>query len=418
MQSDGENMELRPHELSLLNQIGREFSSTLDLRIIIGRVMSRVKEVLNCEASSVILYDEIKDSLVFYAASGAGAREVTGLAIPKGRGIAGWVYVHGSPIVVSDASTDNRFYSGIDKITGIATRSLICVPIQKNDRVLGVIEGINKEGSFDQRDLEMLAAIAHLAAIAIENSKTHENLERTNSEILEVNRELEEFVHIVSHDLQAPLVSIGGYAKLIRKEIGDLLSRNSNLDTYLERIEASCGNTLRFVRRLLDYSRLRNSSIVIDVFNPLGVLGEVQEQLREEIERRGATLIHPKDFPTIRYDRTLFHHVLLNLIQNSLKYASPGVPGNQNGEDFVIEVGYHEEVYEFHFFVRDSGPGLSKDDQKKIFNIYERGGSSELTNGYGIGLAFVKKAVQMMNGTVWVESRKGSGTTFSFSVKR
>jgi signal transduction histidine kinase len=443
MKTEDGDMELRPQELSLLNQIGREFSSTLDLRIIIGRVMSRVKEVLGCDASSVILYDEIKDSLVFYAASGVGAREVTGLAIPKGRGIAGWVYVHGSPIVVSDAANDSRFYPGIDKITGIATRSLICVPIQKNDRVLGVIEGINKEGTFDQKDLEMLTAIAHLAAIAIENSKTHENLERKNSELLDVNREMEEFVHIVSHDLQAPLVSIGGYVNLIEKEVANQLRQNGTLQGYLERIEVSCKSTLQFVRRLLDYSRLRNSSIVIDVFSPLGVLNEVKEQLREEIEQDGATFIHPRDLPTIRYDRTLFHHILLNLIQNSLKYASPSAPGTSapgtsalgtsalgtsapgtsapgasHSEDFIIEVGCHEEAYEYHFFVRDSGPGLSKEDQKRIFNIYERGGSSELTNGYGIGLAFVKKAVQMMNGTVWVESRKGSGTTFFFSVKR
>ena len=419
MQTGDENMDMKAEELSLLNRIGKEFSSTLDLRVVIGRVMSRVKEVLSCEASSVILYDEIKDSLVFYAASGAGAREVTGLSIPKGRGIAGWVYVHGSPLIVHDASNDSRFYPGIDRITGIATKSLICVPITKDDRMLGVIEGINKEyGDFDQKDIEMLTAIAQLAAISIENSKVHEKLERKNSELIQVNREMEEFVHIVSHDLQAPLIAIEGYASLIKSEMGDLLHRDIALKGYLERIEMNCRNTLQFVRRLLDYSRLKRSSIVIDVFNPLGVLREVQEQLRTEIERRKVRLIYPKNFPIIRHDRSLFHHILLNLIQNSLKYANSDYQGHAHAEEPVIEVGFREEEYEFHFFVRDSGPGLSKEDQKRIFNIYERGGNSEISNGYGIGLAFVKKAVQMLNGTVWVESKRGAGTTFYFSVKR
>jgi signal transduction histidine kinase len=418
MAKSDNNNHLGPHDLGLLNQIGREFASTLDLRIVIGRVMSRVKEVLDCRASSVILYDEVKDTLVFYAASGAGAREVMGLTIPKGRGIAGWVYVHGSPIIISDAAEDARFYSGIDRITGVETKTLICVPIKKDDRTLGVIEGLNKvRDTFDQKDLDMLNAISQLAAIAIENSKNHANLERRNSDLMQQNRELEEFVHIVSHDLQTPLVSIEGYSRLIRAEVSDLQHANAAVDAYLERIEENCKNTLQFVRRLLEYSKLRNKSIVIDVFNPLGVLGEVLEQLRDVIEERRAQLIYPNSFPTVRYDRSLFHHILLNLIQNSLKYASVSNGGTQS-EPPTIEVGVEEEEYEYHFYVRDNGPGLSKEDQRRIFNIYERGGTAELTDGYGIGLAFVKKAVQLMNGTVWVESRKGEGTTFLFSIQR
>jgi signal transduction histidine kinase len=421
METGDKRPDMRSEQLNFLNQIGREFSASLDLRIVIGRVMSRVKEVLGCEASSVILYDEIKDSLVFYAASGAGAREVTGLAIPKGRGIAGWVFVHGNPLIVNDASRDNRFYTGIDRITGFETKSLICVPVEKQGRILGVIEGINKnKDDFDQEDLEMLTAIAQLASISIENSKIHENLERKNKELLQLNREMEEFVHIVSHDLQSPLVSIQGYTNLIKGEMAVLLKSNDALNTYVERIQENCKNTLHFVRRLLDYSRLQNSSIVIDVFNPISVLGEVLEQLRSEIAGSNAHFIHPNDLPTIRYDRYLFHHILLNLVQNSLKYAarSPESDIHEQDEGPIIEMGCEEHEYEYHFFISDNGPGLLESDKERIFNIYEQGNGSGLSSGYGIGLAFVKKAVQLMNGTVWVESRRGKGTTFYFSIRR
>lgn len=413
MDRNDEKRDMSLEELDLLNQIGREFSSTLDLENVIGRVMSRVKEVLCCEASSVILYDEVKDSLVFYAASGAGAHDITGLAIPRGKGIAGWVYSQGTPLVVDDVAHDERFYSGIDRITGVETKSLVCVPIMKKSHMLGVLEGINKQGSpFDQKDVAMLTAISQLAAISIENSRIHSNLEESNRELRLLNREMEEFVHMVSHDLQTPLASIEGYTGLIRSEMGEQLSKGNTLRGYLQRIEENSRDMLQFVRRLLEYGRLQHSKIVIDEFNPLGILHEVLTLLSGEIEERNAKVLHPKRMPVIRYDRHLFHHILLNLIQNSLKYAHDTLPR------LIIEIGVHREEYAYHFFVRDNGPGLSDEEQRKVFNLYERGEGREVSGGHGIGLAFVKKAVQLLNGTVWIESRQGGGTTFYFSVQR
>ncbi len=413
METREEILEMGLEELGLLNQIGREFSSTLDLGSVIDRVMSSVREVLCCEASSVILHDEVKDSLVFYAASGAGAHDITGLAIPQGKGIAGWVYRNGKPLIVDDAASDDRFYTGIDRITGVNTKTLICVPIRKESRMLGVLEGINRQGgSFNRKDLAMLTAISQLAAISIENSKIHSNLEQSNRELRMLNREMEEFVHFVSHDLQTPLVSIEGYVHLIRTQLGGLLRKNDALREYLQRIEKNSRNTLQFVRRLLEYGRLNGSKIHIDEFNPLSVLHDVLVLIGEEADERNTKILFPKRMPSIRYDRHLFHHILLNLIQNGLKHAHDTPSG------LVIEVGVEEDVYEYRFYVRDNGPGLSEEEQRRIFNIYERSEGSPLSNGYGIGLAFVKKAVQLLKGNVWVQSREGEGTTFYFSVQR
>jgi GAF domain-containing protein len=103
----GNNIQLK--DLNLLNEIGKEFSSSLDLDSVIDTIMSRVKDVLECEASSVILYDEIKDSLVFYAASGAGAAALKGLSIPADSGVAGWVFTNRTPLMVGDTTADERF---------------------------------------------------------------------------------------------------------------------------------------------------------------------------------------------------------------------------------------------------------------------------------------------------------------------
>jgi len=401
---------IKIRELALLNQIGQEFSASLDLDSVIDTIMSRVKNVLECEASSVILYDKMKDSLVFYAASGAGSKSVKGLSIPMGRGIAGWVFTNRKAVVVDEAENDERFYPGIDKITGIKTKSLVCIPVEKNRRMIGVIEALNKmNDTFSEKDLDMLTAISQLAGISIENSIIHKNLEQKNTQLVQMNKELEEFVHIVSHDLQTPLASIEGYVGLIRSEMGRFLRENPDFSNYIERISENSQSMLQFIRRLLNYIKIKDNQISIDEFNPAGVVEEILVLLEKEIHEKNARILFPSNFKNIHYDRYIFHHILLNLLQNSLKYTA-------KGKQPVIEIGFHEEQNEIHFFIRDNGPGLSKEEQVRIFNLYEGRGKRELTDGFGIGLAFVKKAVELCGGTVWVENPQGRGTTFYFSV--
>jgi K+-sensing histidine kinase KdpD len=407
-----ENRTISYSDIMLLNQIGQDFSSQLDFEGVIDTIMFRVRNVLHCEASSVILQDEVRDSLVFYAASGAGAPEIEGLTIPKGKGFAGWVFEHEEPVVVDEVSKDHRFYSGIDKITHLTTKSLVCVPIKKNEKILGVIEGINKaEGKFTQRDLALLIAISQLAGISIENSIIHKNLEEKNSRLLMLNREMEEFVHIVSHDLQTPLASIEGYVGLIKNEMGNLLEQNKDLSTYILRIEENTRNTFHFIRRLLSFIKLNDSTLSIQEFDPAGVLDEVLVVLEDEVRAKSARVLNKVDAKSIRYDRTVFYHILLNLIQNSLKYSV-------KSRKPMIEIGNEDVLNDLHFYIRDNGQGIPESDRERIFKLYERGINMGPEDGYGVGLAFVKKAVEMFKGKVWVEAEEDKGSTFYFSIPK
>jgi K+-sensing histidine kinase KdpD len=412
MLPEGENSTISYSDIMLLNQIGQDFTSQLDFDNVIDTIMFRVKNVLHCEASSVILYDQVRDALVFYAASGAGAREIEGLTIPRGMGFAGWVFERDEPVVVEDVSKDDRFYSGIDRITHLTTKSLICVPIKKNEKILGVVEAINKvEGSFSQRDLALMVAISQLAGISIENSIIHKNLEEKNSRLLMLNKEMEEFVHIVSHDLQTPLASIEGYIGLIKNEMDKLLEQNEDLNTYVLRIEENCRNTFHFIRRLLSFIKLNDSTLSIQEFDPSGVLDEVLVVLEDDIRASGARILNNIDETSIRYDRSVFYHILLNLIQNSLKYSV-------SGRKPVIEVGKEDAGNNLHFYIRDNGPGIPERDRERIFKIYERGINMGPEDGYGVGLAFVKKAVEMFKGKVWVEAEEDKGSVFYFSIPK
>jgi signal transduction histidine kinase len=399
-------------DIQLLNQIGQDFSSHLDFDKVIHTIMMRVKNVLRCEASSVILYDEEDESLVFYAASGIGSRKIRGLKVPRGKGFAWWVFDNQAPVVVDDPLKDERFYSGIDKITHNKTRSLICVPIRKKDRVLGVIEGINKvEGTFTDGDLDLLTSISQFAGISIENSIIHKNLEEKNKKLAMLNKEMEEFVHIVSHDLQTPIASIEGYVGLIKSEMNDVLTSNRDLNTYITRIAENCRHTFHFIRRLLSFIKLSETNISVQEFDPTSVLDDVLVVLEDDIRSTHAKIVDNLHIRRVSFDRSIFYHILLNLIQNSLKYAI-------TDKKPLIEIGDEEENGWVNFFIRDNGPGISKGDRERIFKFYERGDSLGPVDGFGVGLAFVKKAVEMFEGKVWVETEKNKGSTFYFSIKR
>ena len=410
MGSERKNKAISYSDIKLLNQIGQDFSSYLDFDSVIDIIIHRVKNVLQCEASSVILFDKAEDSLVFYAASGAGAQEVEGLAIPKGKGLAGWVFDNQKPVIIKDVHKDKRFYIVIDKITHIKTKSLICVPIKKEDRKLGVIEGINKiEGFFSERDLDLLTAISQLAGISIENTMIHKNLEEKSSRLVKLNKEMKEFVYLVSHNLQTPLASIKGYVGLIQSEMAPLLEANEDLNTYILRIEEKCKDTFQFIKRLLSFVKLKDNTISIQEFDPTSVLDDILVVLEDDIRNKNAKIVNSLKIQKIRYDRFIFYHILFNLIQNSLKYSA-------KNRKPIIEVGVEDKGNKLHFFIRDNGPGIPENDQKRIFQWYERGNNMGTAEGHGVGLAFVKKAVEMCHGEVWVETEENRGSTFYFSI--
>lgn len=138
-------------------------------------------EVMNAEASSVLVLDGRRQKLVFSAASGPAGAELIGQEFDATLGIAGRVLTQREPDVVRDVSRDPEFFGGIDKISEFVTREVMAAPMIYQDQVLGVVEGLNcRAGSFDESDLEIIKLFADLAAIAVHNAQVHERLQREN----------------------------------------------------------------------------------------------------------------------------------------------------------------------------------------------------------------------------------------------
>ncbi|MFQ5989719.1 MAG: GAF domain-containing protein, partial [Candidatus Methylomirabilales bacterium] len=162
----------RIEELAALNELSTLLTSTLEPAEVFRLIMDRIQGLLGVEASSLLLKDEHKDELVFQIGLGEQGASVQGRRLKIGQGIAGWVFQHGSPLIVPDVRQDNRFHQKMDKETGFQTKSVLCVPLKTRGKVIGVIQVLNRQTdrTFTEEDLNLLSAVAAHAATAIENA--------------------------------------------------------------------------------------------------------------------------------------------------------------------------------------------------------------------------------------------------------
>jgi GAF domain-containing protein len=163
--------------LERLLELSTLLNSTLKLDELLGEIMGAATELTGAETSSLLLLDEEAGELTVEVATGAPGEAVMREQVPSGQGIAGWVVEHGEAVAVDDPKEDPRFYGGIDEKTGFETRNILAVPMKTRERTIGVIEVINKrDGSFDDRDEKVAAALAAQAAVAVDNARLYGKL--------------------------------------------------------------------------------------------------------------------------------------------------------------------------------------------------------------------------------------------------
>lgn len=177
--ADTARLEHKVRRLSTLIEVNALISSSLDLDRILENVMSISKQVMNADASSLMLLDEKTNELVYEVALGSvGDKLKQEFRLKMGQGIAGTVAQEGKPLLIEDVYTHPKFYRGHDEATGYRTKSMIAVPLKTGDRIIGVAQVINRlDGNpFDSDDLDLFIALCSMAAIAIENARMHKSL--------------------------------------------------------------------------------------------------------------------------------------------------------------------------------------------------------------------------------------------------
>jgi len=156
--------------LRALQQDAQAITSARDLELFLSKVLYTALKAMDAADGSLMLVDYETDELVFAVVKGMLQSTLQGYRFPKTVGVAGWVATHAEPLIVGNPRLDDRFYSRIDETFGFRTTSLICVPLLGQDKVIGVIEVLNKfsQQAFNEVDLDLLTILAHIAAEAIE----------------------------------------------------------------------------------------------------------------------------------------------------------------------------------------------------------------------------------------------------------
>ncbi len=242
--------------------------------------------------------------------------------------------------------------------------------------------------------------------IDITDRKKAEMELRDSAQNLEkINKELDQFAYIVSHDLKAPLRAISNLSLWIEEDIGDQLDEDSkaNLDLMRDRVQ----RMQKLIEGILEYSRVGR----IKAENEEVDVGEVLREVKEAIAIPEAFRLEiPEKTPTVRFNKTWLEQVFSNLLSNAIKY--------HHKKEGTIKVSHTENAMCHRFCVSDDGPGIKPEYHEKIFQIFQTLESKDKTDSTGIGLTIVKKIIEEHGGEIQVESDGESGTTFTFTIPK
>ena len=258
------------------------------------------------------------------------------------------------------------------------------------------------ERRVEERTVELARANEQLKREIEERTRAEEELRRTNEE-------LENFVRVVSHDLKSPIISIQGFSSRLLK-IDEEKWREKGR-TYLEQIQASSRRMEVFVSELLALSRIGRVVSAFEDVSSLEIVESVAASLHDRLKQNSIKLIIAENLPTIHCDAERIYQVFENLFVNAIKFAA-------HAESPTIKVGC-QDAGQFHtFYVKDNGIGIDPKHHKEIFEMFHQVKQAEKNEGTGLGLAIVGRIVNKHGGKVWVESKKGKGATFYFTLPK
>ena len=228
---------------------------------------------------------------------------------------------------------------------------------------------------------------------------------RYAQELTRSNAELEQFSYVASHDLQAPLSTIAGYAQLLEKRCHNQLDAQGN--KFIRNIVNSCGRMQALIDDLLEYSRVGRSEKPFDVIDCNLVFEDACANLQLAIRQDQASVTRG-DLPRVKGDSFQLLQLFQNLIGNAIKYRSSEAP--------MVRVSASRQGDNWVFSVQDNGIGIAEQYHPRIFQLFQRLHSQKQYSGTGIGLAICQRIVARHGGRLWVESEPNRGSTFYFSI--
>ncbi len=419
------NRQLEQHvkELRILYGLGRSVTSLLDLELVLNRVVEAAVYLTGAEEGSLMLIDEESGDLYMRAARGMGEKHARGFRVRVEDSIAGRVLRTGEPIMLGGKRPDNIYKVKTDYFV----KSLLNVPLKVGDEVIGVLAVNNRDTArpFSPRHLRMLTALSDYASIAIYNARLYQDLAASRDQIEKWSQDLEAKInertaalkeaqaqlhrseklaalgHMaagVVHEMSAPISTILGHTRLL----GSKLAGDDPVRTSLEAIEREALRCQRTMRSLLAFAdRTAPQPQPVDVNELLEIAWRRTEN---ELALQSVEIVRGFDpyLPLVRGDRTQLEQALYQLIRN----ACESMPFGGTLRLITRSVGQEVQI-----IVTDTGPGLSSEQLRHVFDPFYSTGEQGQRTGMGLSIAY--GVVERHGGTIEVESQPGEGTMFT-----
>ena len=411
--------------VELLDQLGGMLTSSLNLKENIDFMLQHTSRMVQFDAASVFLLNDDRTELRAFATY-PYADQINKIAKFKvGEGIVGWTVRSNEMVNIPDALQDPRF-----KIVdpSRAPRSMLLLPLSSPQHVIGAMTMARRlVQPFTDVDAALVRVIVSQAAISIENAQLYaamhghmsrieeqnHELEDANVQINEVSRLKSEFLANMSHELRTPLNSILGFSEILKDNLAGVLSDEQRVEC-LEAIHASGEHLLQLINDVLDMSKIEagRMDLVLEEFAVDSSIREVITVVKSLAGRKNIELsiaTEPEDL-VVYADKGKFKQVIYNLLSNAIKFTP------ESGSVFV-DTKVREQAGDMLVTVTDTGVGIPAEHIDKIWGeFYMVQGEHQTQKGTGLGLALVRKLVELHGGQIDVFSEEDKGSTFSFTM--
>ncbi len=390
-------------QLSYFNEVGSALTASLNLEQVLQIIMKRITALIGVERASIFLIDETSGDLVLEYNLGGGE----GIRLPAPwPGIAGWIAIHGKPLIANDVRSDPRFLPDIDAATRFDTRSILGAPLKLDERVIGAIEMLNKrDGTFTEEDSDRLVAFSKWAAIALHNARLYQELDEAKERLAstEAIAVMSDMALNLTHRLNNRISVARIDATRIQTKCQDEL-RNPYLAQKVNRIRQVAVESLNIIRRI------REPFEVADV-EPVNVSDCLAESLGAFQLGPGLEVMenYHRNLPPVMATRDKLVETFCHIIGNALDAMESGEAGRlqlwtHRRPDRLVEV-----------IVSDDGPGIPLEVQAHIFEPFFTTKKDE-RGGLGLGLWLTRMYITRLGGQVKLDSTPGRGTTVSIRL--
>ncbi|MEM8600593.1 MAG: GAF domain-containing sensor histidine kinase [Bacteroidota bacterium] len=403
---------LTASDLRQLLDIVSQLNAVGDPQALLTSIIETAADLLECDAASLLLYNEATDRLRFEAATGSDAATLAEIPVPLFGSIAGAIFREGRVINTARAQDDERHYDGVGKKVNFQTQSLLGVPMHIEGQVVGVLEALNKRAGddgprdFDRRDEHLLALLADQTAVTIRNVRQRTALRDAYDRLAQIEAMKSNFVTLTSHELRTPIATIRGFAELLRDDAADDMTRDHAavivesaqrmgqvVDVMGELNELRLGRTLPAMRYVRASRVLRKASTRIEP--------------HAATKQQTVTLVSPDDDLHVYADPDKLERALQHLVTNAVTFTP---------DEGTLTLRAAAKDGGVLFQVTDTGCGLAEEHLEAVFREYYQV-QQALTRshgGLGLGLTVARGIAEVHGGRVWAESGGlGHGATFS-----